>query len=80
MLRRERSFDGVELLFCVLALVSLFVLSACGGGGASSTPAAQQNNPAPSVTTMSPSGATAGEAATTVTITGTGFVQGSTVQ
>ncbi len=79
MLRREFFFDGVETLLCVLALVSLFVLSASGGGG-SSPAAPQQNNPAPGVTSISPTGATAGEAATTVTITGTGFVQGSTVQ
>jgi trimeric autotransporter adhesin len=79
MLRREFFFDRGQTLLCVLALVSLFVLSACGGGG-SSPPAPQQNNPAPSVTSTSPAGATAGEAATTVTITGTGFVQGSTAQ
>ena len=79
MLRRKFFFDGVETLLCVLALVSLFVLSACGGGG-SSPAAPQQNNPAPGVTSISPTGATAGETATTVTITGTGFVQGSTAQ
>ena len=79
MLRRECFLDRVELLWCVLALASLLVLSACGGGGASSTPA-PQNNPTPSITSMSPSGATTGEAATTVTINGTGFVQGSSAE
>jgi hypothetical protein len=79
MLRRECFLNRVELLWCVLALASLFVLSACWGGGSSSTPASQ-NNPTPSITSLSPSGATAGEAASTVTISGTGFVQGSTAE
>lgn len=45
-----------------------------------STPASSTNNPVPTVSSLSPSGATVGDSATTVTIKGTGFIHGSTVK
>jgi hypothetical protein len=49
------------------------------GGGASTPVNFTVNNPAPAVTTLSPSSSVAGAAAQTMTITGTGFVSTSTV-
>ncbi|WP_263419180.1 beta strand repeat-containing protein [Terriglobus albidus] len=47
------------------------------GGGASGTIAFSVNNPAPTITSVSPNTGSAGSAATTVTITGSGFVAGT---
>src|SRR5258708_7079107 len=51
-----------------------------GRGGGSRIPFnSPVNNPVPAITTLSPSSATAGAAAQTLTITGTNFVSTSTV-
>lgn len=47
------------------------------GGGASGTIAFSVNNPAPTITSVSPNTGNAGSAATMVTITGSGFVAGT---
>ena len=50
----------------------------CGGGGSAPTPT-PANNPVPTITGLSPSSATAGAAAQTLTIDGTNFLSSSTV-
>lgn len=54
-------------------------LSSCGGGSSSAGGNSASNNPVPAVTGLSPSAATAGSAAQTLTINGTNFVSSSTV-
>jgi hypothetical protein len=49
------------------------------GGGASNSVSFTVNNPVPSITTLSPTSATAGAAAETLTINGSNFVSTSTV-
>lgn len=49
------------------------------GGGTATAVTFQVNNPVPTVTTLSPTSATAGSAAFTLTINGTNFVNGATV-
>ena len=49
------------------------------GGGTSSAVTFTVNNPAPTLTSLSPTSATAGAAAQTLTLTGTNFVATSTV-
>jgi hypothetical protein len=41
---------------------------------------ASQNNPTPAISSISPSNAPAGASSLTITVTGTGFVQGSTLE
>lgn len=70
------------LRLSLLTLITAIFLTACGGGGGSSsnpTPTAP-DNPNPTVTSVTPSSAVAGGAAITVTVNGTGFISGSTVQ
>jgi len=64
---------------CVIA-VSLLYATSCGGGGGGqkSTPPPTQN-PVPAVAALSPTSATAGDAAFTLAVTGTGFITKSTV-
>ena len=65
-----------------LAVIFALVLSGSGcggGGGGSSSQPAPALNPAPSVTTLSPSSAAAGTAAETLTINGMNFLASSTV-
>ena len=56
------------------------VVNPAPGGGASGSLRFTINNPAPTLTTLSPTSATAGGAAFTLTVTGTNFVSGSKVQ
>src|SRR5271168_3181078 len=67
---------------CVLVLLCLaiptFWLCACGGGATSTVQI--QSNPTPVIGSLSPSSITAGSAATTVTVNGSGFIPSSTVQ
>jgi IPT/TIG domain-containing protein len=68
----------IALIFC-----SLFAITGCGGGGGGSTttpPPDGSNNPTPSVASVTPSSATAGSAATAVTVSGSGFVSASAIQ
>ena len=64
------------------ALILCFVLNACGGGGGGSATSTNTpppaNNPVPAVQSVSPSSIAIGATAT-VTVTGSNFVQGSTV-
>src|SRR5690349_15726914 len=76
---RRRSLE--VFAFFVVFLLTAFLLSDCGGGGGSNNnPPPQNTNPVPTVTSVSPSSATAGASATSVTVNGSGFIQTSTVQ
>src|SRR6266542_3210947 len=74
-----------EVFICSLRTISVGVLLAmcllvgCGGGGSAkpTTPPAQ--NPAPSITSLSPSSSTAGAQPQTLTIQGANFLPSSTV-
>jgi len=65
---------GVLPLLVIVAL--LLTLPSCGGG--SSTPPPPPN-PVPSISSLSPSQQAAGSQSQTLTITGSGFISGSTV-
>ena len=66
-----------------LALASLVILVAlvasCGGGGGGGGSSTPPQNVVPSITSLSPSSATAGAAAQALTINGTNFLSSSTV-
>jgi uncharacterized protein (TIGR03437 family) len=62
------------------ATISVTVTNPGPGGGTSNAATLTINNPAPAITTLSPTSATVGGAAFTLTVNGTGFVTGSTVQ
>jgi hypothetical protein len=55
------------------------VFNPAPGGGTSSAINLAVNNPVPTITTLSPAGATVGGAAFALTVNGTGFVNGATV-
>ncbi len=57
---------------------AVIVTNPAPGGGASNSVDFQVNNPVPVITSLSPSSATAGSAAETLTINGTGFLSTST--
>ena len=59
--------------------INVVVVNPAPGGGASSGSPFTINNPLPSISTLSPTSATAGGAAFALTITGTGFAAGATV-
>jgi 6-phosphogluconolactonase (cycloisomerase 2 family) len=61
----------------ISGILSLAVLGGCGSS--TSQPPPSGSNPTPMITTMSPNTTTAGGAAFTLTINGTNFVAGSTV-
>jgi uncharacterized protein (TIGR03437 family) len=56
------------------------VVSPAPGGGTSNSLTFTINNPAPTITSLSPNAVTAGGTAFTLTVNGSGFVNGSTVQ
>ncbi|MGA8684843.1 MAG: beta-propeller fold lactonase family protein, partial [Candidatus Sulfotelmatobacter sp.] len=58
-------------------IVSLLLLAGCGGG--TNPPVSRGSNPTPTMTAISPNSTVAGGAAFTLTINGTNFVAGSTV-
>jgi Tol biopolymer transport system component len=62
-------------MFAILGIVSLAFLAGCGGGTSQSL----NNQAAPTITSISPNTTAAGGPAFTLTITGTNFVAGSTV-
>jgi len=77
---RNSANKNIRLLCALLLSVPLLFASACGGGGSNTgggTP--PSNNPVPTVASLSPSSLTAGAAAQTLTISGTGFLSSSTV-
>jgi hypothetical protein len=69
---RRRTFLPALVVILFLTLLS------CGGGG-SGGGGGQVNNPPPSLTSISPTQQAAGSTSQTLTITGSGFVSGSTV-
>ena len=67
----------ISLIGTVLLLASLV---GCGGGGSSSsTSTTPPSNPLPSLSSISPTSATVGSPDTPVTLTGSGFIKGSSV-
>jgi hypothetical protein len=62
----------------VVIVFALRLLPGCGGGGYSAPP--PTNNPAPTITSVSPNSAVAGAAAFTLTVAGTNFLSSSAVQ
>lgn len=66
----------MKWMLCIaLALEVTAVNTGCGGGSAAPPPA-----PVPSIVSISPASATAGQAAFTLTVNGSNFVSGATVQ
>ncbi len=61
------------------ANINVVVVNSAPGGGTSIGSPFTINNPLPSISTLSPTSATAGGAAFTLTIAGTGFAPGATV-
>jgi hypothetical protein len=59
---------------------SVTVFNPAPGGGTSNAQTFTINNPAPTITSLSPTGATAGGAGFTLTVNGTGFVATSSVK
>ncbi|HMZ22166.1 MAG TPA: hypothetical protein PLD20_29815, partial [Blastocatellia bacterium] len=59
---------------------SVTVNNPAPGGGSATNLTFTINNPTPVITTLSPNSATAGGAAFTLTVNGSGFINGSTVQ
>jgi len=66
---------GIFSFTCALALS----LTNCGGGGSSPAPPPTQN-PVPGIISISPTSATAGAAAFTLTVNGSNFISGSKVR
>ena len=71
-------YKGVSAVLLGAALLC-FLMTSCGGGGGGSSSPPPTSNPAPSITSLSPSSATVGAAAQTLTINGTNFMSSSTV-
>jgi hypothetical protein len=69
---------------CVVVLTLLLVMGfvACGGGGGGggTTPPPPVNNPVPTLSSISPTSAVAGEQGFTLTATGSNFISGSSVR
>ena len=65
-----------------LILCALLSLAGCGGGGGGSTtpPPSGATNATPTVASVTPSSATAGDAATAVTVAGSGFISSSAIE
>jgi len=68
---------SVSISLLVSLLVLSFALAGCSGSGASNIGPAQ--NPVPTFASVSPVSVIAGSAATTITVTGSGFVSSSTI-
>src|SRR5206468_11655633 len=62
------------------ASVPVTVLPPAPGGGTSAAQTFSVSNPAPTLTSVSPTSATTGDAALTLTVNGSSFVNGSTVR
>src|SRR5207237_957931 len=62
------------------ATASVSVFNPTPGGGVSGAPRFTVNNPAPTLSALSPSSLIAGGGPFTLTVTGTSFISGSTVQ
>jgi trimeric autotransporter adhesin len=64
-------------LFCYASWTSLAGLSACGGGGITFGPPPPPLGSAPTISSISPTSATAGGAAFTLTVNGSNFLSGA---
>src|SRR5256885_2059590 len=72
---------GTKVWCCSIVLVSsLTGLIGCGGGSNSSTQPPPSQNPLPDVQSLSPNAMAAESSAFTLTVTGTGFVSGSSIE
>jgi hypothetical protein len=70
-----------RIQLCLILLLGIVGLSACGGSSSStSNPPPPPPNPVPSISSLSPSSASAGGAAFTLTVNGTNFISTSAVQ
>jgi hypothetical protein len=69
-MRRRLSTAAIALLVCIFS-----VIAACSDDGSH-----RKSNPVPVLTTVSPTSATVGGAAFTLTVNGSGFVTGSIVR
>jgi hypothetical protein len=67
---------GILSFVCALALS----LTNCGGKGGGSSAPPPTNNPVPSITSISPTSATAGGAAFTLTVNGSNFISSSSLR
>lgn len=76
-IRRAKYPSNFEIL--TLALLGLSFLAACGGGNGGNSSAVVPN-PTPTITALSPSTATRGGPAFTLTVNGSNFVSGAAVQ
>ena len=75
MLNRER--------YAIAALIGLVMgmgIHGCGGGSGGSNPPPPANNPVPAMTAVSPTSAVLGGGSFTLTVQGSNFVSGTTVQ
>lgn len=87
---RTTTFDGPTQLTAIIpasdiaqagtAQVTVFIAGVNGGSSNVATFNIQGPNPVPNITNISPNSLAAGSAGFTLTVTGTGFVQGATVQ
>ena len=68
-----------NVLVLATACIAIVLRSTSCGGGANELIPEQNTNPVPTITSLSPSSATAGAAAQTLTINGTNFLSTSTV-
>jgi IPT/TIG domain len=72
--------SGFLLSALVLSCIEVLTLAGCGGGTKAPPDVAPSSNPAPAIAAITPSSAMAGSAATSISITGTGFISSSLVQ
>jgi hypothetical protein len=88
-MKRQAPGQGLNRFMSIFTLLVaiVFLIAGCGGGagtgsseGSTGTGPTNASNPAPVVSALSPTSEVVGTTPAVVTITGTGFVEGSTVQ
>ncbi len=72
-------FARIESTIGLLLVLSIGMVG-CGGGAAAPPPAPQPPPPSPTISSISPTSATAGSAAFSLTVNGANFADGATVQ
>ena len=75
----EKKMNSTKSIITIVVISCLFLLAGCGGGSPS-TSSQETPNPAPSIASLSPARSVAGSASFTLTVNGSNFVQGATVQ
>lgn len=65
--------------FLLVSVCVAYVIVGCGGSGSAPTSNTASQNPLPVLSSANPSSANAGAGATTVMLTGSGFMTASTV-